>query len=193
MVYPATPTDIITRNVEECQAMPAQRGTSMIAKKELRALINRPGPSARILSYSPRQVARRAQRFYEGLTPGMAPISSLYVLRNGIAQNHQLVHLRYRGRVLRGVTKSEVHVLKAAPPPNVLATRFIWLIGKPIIAEARPEVDAKTSPVVACAIQQTRAHLHPLSSAPLQLRLILLQAQPLLRLAQMDKARLRAE
>jgi len=60
-----------------------------------------------------------------------------YELYNGIAHDHRLVHLGCWAHVRRGFIKAEESVPKAARSPDLLATRFVTLIGKLFAAEAR--------------------------------------------------------
>ena len=60
-----------------------------------------------------------------------------YELYNGIAHGHQLVHLGCWANVRRGFIKAEESVPKAARTPDLMATRFVMLIGKLFAAEAR--------------------------------------------------------
>ncbi|VVE85915.1 transposase [Pandoraea sputorum] len=60
-----------------------------------------------------------------------------YELYHGIAREHELVHLGCWAHVRRGFIKAEESVPKAARPPDLLATRFITMIGKLFAAEAR--------------------------------------------------------
>jgi transposase len=60
-----------------------------------------------------------------------------YELYSGIARDHQLVHLGCWAHARRALVKAEETVPKAARTPNLLATRFIHLIGRLFAAEAR--------------------------------------------------------
>ncbi len=62
-----------------------------------------------------------------------------YAAYDGIAQRHRLVHLACWTHARRGFVKAEDNVPKAARTPDMLATRFIKLIGKLFAAEARSE------------------------------------------------------
>ena len=63
-------------------------------------------------------------------------MSDGYELYNGIAHDHQLVHLGCWAHVRRGFIKAEEIVPKAARTPDLLATRFVWLIGNLFAVEA---------------------------------------------------------
>lgn len=90
-----------------------------------------------MFSYSPGRGAQHAQKLYVGVQPGTALMTDGYELYNGIAHEHRLVHLGCWAHVRRGFIKAEESVPKAARSPDLLATRFIALIGKLFAAEAR--------------------------------------------------------
>lgn len=107
------------------------------AKSYLWAQLNGSGPPVRMFSYSPGRGAQHAQRLYAGVSPGAALMTDGYELYNGIAREHQLVHLGCWAHVRRGFIKAEESVPKAARVPDLLATRFVVMIGKLFAAEAR--------------------------------------------------------
>ncbi|APR34337.1 IS66 family transposase [Paraburkholderia sp. SOS3] len=107
------------------------------AKSYLWAQVNGSGPPVRMFSYSPGRGAQHAQRLYAGVKPGTVLMTDGYELYNGIAHDHQLVHLGCWAHVRRGFIKAEENVPKAARTRDLLATRFIVLIGKLFAAEAR--------------------------------------------------------
>ncbi len=107
------------------------------AKSYLWAQINGSGPPVRLFSYSPGRGAQHAQKLYAGVQPGTVLMTDGYELYNGIAHDHQLVHLGCWAHVRRGFIKAEESVPKAARSPDLLATRFVMLIGKLFAAEAR--------------------------------------------------------
>jgi transposase len=113
---------------------PGRRAQS---KSYLWAQVNGPGPPVRLFSYSPGRGAQHAQRLYAGVKPGTVFMSDGYELYNGIAHDYQLVHLGCWAHVRRGFIKAEENVPKAARSPELLATRFIALIGKLFAVEAR--------------------------------------------------------
>lgn len=90
-----------------------------------------------MFSYSPGRGAQHAQRLYAGVKPGAVLMTDVYELYNGIAHDHQLVHLGCWAHVRRGFIKAEETVPKAARTPDLLATRFVGLIGKLFAVEAR--------------------------------------------------------
>jgi transposase len=107
------------------------------SKSYLWAQVNGSGPPVRMFSYSSGRGAQHAQRLYAGVRPGTVLMSDGYELYNGIAHDHQLVHLGCWAHVRRGFIKAEESVPKAARTPDLLTTRFIALIGKLFAAEAR--------------------------------------------------------
>ena len=107
------------------------------AKSYLWAQVNGSGPPVRMFSYSPGRGAQHAQKLYAGVQPGTVLMTDGYELYNGIAHDHQLVHLGCWAHVRRGFIKAEESVPKAARSPDLLATRFVVLIGKLFAAEAR--------------------------------------------------------
>jgi transposase len=107
------------------------------SKSYLWAQVNGSGPPVRMFSYSPGRGAQHAQRLYEGVKPGAVLMTDGYELYNGIARDHQLVHLGCWAHVRRGFIKAEETVPKAARTPDLLATRFVELIGKLFAVETR--------------------------------------------------------
>jgi transposase len=107
------------------------------AKSYLWAQVNGSGPPVRMFSYSPGRGAQHAHRLYAGVKPGTVLMTDGYELYNGIARDHQLVHLGCWAHVRRGFIKAEENVPKAARSPDLLATRFIALIGRLFATEAR--------------------------------------------------------
>ncbi|AKM33558.1 transposase (plasmid) [Pandoraea faecigallinarum] len=107
------------------------------AKSYLWAQVNGSGPPVRMFSYSPGRGTQHAQRLYAGVRTGAALMSDGYELYNGIAREHQLVHLGCWAHVRRGFIKAEASVPKASRTPDLLATRFVAMIAKLFAAEAR--------------------------------------------------------
>ncbi|WP_429500645.1 IS66 family transposase (plasmid) [Robbsia andropogonis] len=107
------------------------------AKSYLWAQVSDGVHAMRLFSYSPGRGAQHAQRLYAGVREGSILMTDGYELYNGIAREHQLVHLGCWSHVRRGFVKAEQSVPKAARSPDLLATRFIALIGKLFAAEAR--------------------------------------------------------
>ncbi|MCM2496152.1 IS66 family transposase, partial [Burkholderia glumae] len=88
-------------------------------KSYLWAQVNGSGPSVRMFSYSPGRGAQHAQKLYAGVQPGTALMTDGYELYNGIAHDHQLVHLGCWAHVRRGFIKAEESVPKAARSPDL--------------------------------------------------------------------------
>lgn len=107
------------------------------SKSYLWAQVNGLGPPVRMFSYSPGRGAQHAQRLYAGVKPGAVLMTDGYELYNGIAHDHQLLHLGCWAHVRRGFIKAEETVPKAARTPDLLATRFVGLIAKLFAVEAR--------------------------------------------------------
>ncbi|MBB5445791.1 hypothetical protein HDG38_004423 [Paraburkholderia sp. WSM4177] len=77
-----------------------------------------------------------ADKLFTGIRKGAVLMTDGYGPYNGIAERYQLVHLGCWVRCRRYFVKSEENVPKAARPPDLLATRFIKLIGKLFVAKA---------------------------------------------------------
>ena len=88
-------------------------------------------------SYTPGRGAKLADKLFVGVREGAALMTDGYEPYNGIAQRYQLVHLGCWVHCRRYFVKAEDNVPKAARSPDLLATRFIKLIGKLFVAEAR--------------------------------------------------------
>lgn len=123
-------------------------------KRYLWAQVNGSGPPVRMLSHSPGRGAQHAQRLSAGVKPGTVLMSGGYELYNGIAHNCQLVHLGRWARERGGFIKAEQIVQKETRSPELLATRFIALIGKLFAAEARSAKRKRTLAATAYAIQR---------------------------------------
>ncbi|MBP0596232.1 IS66 family transposase [Paraburkholderia sp. LEh10] len=91
----------------------------------------------RPFTYTPGRGGKLAQGLFEGIREGAVIMSDGYKPYEHIAQHHHLVHLGCWTHARRGFVKAEDNVPKAARTPDLLATRFIRLIGKLFAAEAR--------------------------------------------------------
>ncbi|MDB0554345.1 IS66 family transposase, partial [Ralstonia solanacearum] len=107
------------------------------AKSYVWVQMNGSGPPVRLFSYAPGRGAAHAKAIYAGIRPGTALITDGYELYNGLAIDHQLVHLGCWAHARRGFIKAEEAVPKAARTPQLMATRFVKLIGRLFAAEAR--------------------------------------------------------
>ncbi|MGH7471940.1 MAG: IS66 family transposase [Longimicrobiales bacterium] len=106
-------------------------------KSQLWAMMTGSGPAIRLFTYTPGRGGQQGRPLFEGVRKGAALMTDGYSLYNGIAHDHQLIHLGCWTHVRRGFVKAEASVPKAARTPDLLATRFIGLIGKLYAAEAR--------------------------------------------------------
>jgi hypothetical protein len=79
------------------------------------------------------------EKLFTGIRPGAVMMTDGYEPYNDIARRYELVHLGCWVHVRRYFVKAEDSVPKAARTPNLLATRFIKLIGQLFVAEARSE------------------------------------------------------
>ncbi|AMV41321.1 IS66 family transposase [Paraburkholderia caribensis] len=93
----------------------------------------------RVFTYTPGRGSKLADKLFDGIREGAVLMTDGYAAYDGIAQRHRLVHLACWTHARRGFVKAEDNVPKAARTPDMLATRFIKLIGKLFAAEARSE------------------------------------------------------
>jgi transposase len=94
------------------------------------------GIPIRCYTYTAERGAKLADRLFTGIREGAVLMTDGYESYNGIAQRYNLVHLGCWVHARRYFVKAEDNVPKAARSPDLLATRFIKLIGKLIAAEA---------------------------------------------------------
>lgn len=97
------------------------------------------GTPIRCFAYTAGRGAKLADKLFAGIRKGAVLMTDGYEPYNGIAQQYQLVHLGCWAHARRYLVKAEDNVPKAARSPDLLATRFIKLIGKLFAAEARSE------------------------------------------------------
>jgi transposase len=90
-------------------------------------------------TYTPGRHAHLGHKLFTGIRTGAAMMTDGYEPYNDIAERHQLVHLGCWVHVRRYFVKAEDSVPKKARTPDLLATRFIKLIGKLFAAEARAQ------------------------------------------------------
>jgi transposase len=93
----------------------------------------------RVFSYTPGRGGRLADKLFTGVAQGVALMTDGYAPYDAIAQRYGLVHLACWTHARRGFVKAEDAVPKAARTPDLVATRFIGLIGKLFAAEARSQ------------------------------------------------------
>ncbi|WP_432757080.1 IS66 family transposase [Burkholderia glumae] len=106
-------------------------------KSYLWAQMTGSGIPIRCFTYTPGRGAWLGDKLFTGIRAGAVMMTDGYEPYNDIADDHQLVHLGCWVHVRRYFVKAEDSVPKAARAPDLLATRFIKLIGKLFAAEAR--------------------------------------------------------
>lgn len=97
------------------------------------------GVPIRCFTYTPGRGTWLADKLFTGIREGAVMMTDGYEPYNDIARRHQLVHLGCWVHLRRYFIKAEDSVPKAARTPDLLATRFLKLIGKLFAAEARSE------------------------------------------------------
>lgn len=90
-------------------------------------------------TYTPGRGTKLAEKLFAGIREGAVMMTDGYKPYNDIAQRHRLVHLGCWVHLRRCFVKAEDSVPKAARTPDLLATRFIKLIGMLFAAGARSE------------------------------------------------------
>jgi transposase len=93
----------------------------------------------RVFTYTPGRGSKLADKLFDGIREGAVLMTDGYASYDGIAQRHRLIHLACWTHARRGFVRAEDNVPKAARTPDLLATRFIKLIGKLFAAEARSQ------------------------------------------------------
>jgi hypothetical protein len=93
------------------------------------------GVPIRCFTYTPGRGTKLADKLFTGIREGAVMMTDGYEPYNDIARRHQLVHLGCWVHLRRYFVKAEDSVPKAARTPDLLATRFIKLIGKLFAAE----------------------------------------------------------
>jgi transposase len=117
-----------------------EEGRRPQTKSYLWAQMTGSGTPIRCFTYTPGRGGKLADKLFAGIREGAVLMTDGYELYNGIADRYQLVHLGCMAHARRYFVKAEENVPKAARTPNLLATRFIRLIGKLFAAEARSEM-----------------------------------------------------
>jgi transposase len=107
------------------------------AKSYVWAQASGTGPPVRLFAYTPGRGAQHARPLYADIRPGTVLMSDGYEVYNGIAREHDLVHLGCWAHARRLFIRAEESVPKAARTPELLATRFIGLTRRLFAAEAR--------------------------------------------------------
>lgn len=93
----------------------------------------------RVFTYTPGRGGKLADKLFAGIREGAVLMTDGYAPYDGIAQRHHLIHLACWTHARRGFVPAEDNVPKAARTPELLATRFIKLIGRLFAAEARSQ------------------------------------------------------
>jgi transposase len=114
-----------------------EKGRKPQTKSYLWAQMTDSGIPIRCFSYTPGRGAKLADKLFTGIRKGAVLITDGYEPYNDIAQRYDLVHLGCWAHLRRYFIKAEENVPKAARSPDLLATRFVTLIGKLFAAEAR--------------------------------------------------------
>jgi transposase len=97
------------------------------------------GVPVRCFTYTPGRGTKLGEKLFTGIRPGAVMMTDGYEPYNDIARRYGLVHLGCWVHVRRYFVKAEDSVPKAARTPNLLATRFIKLIGQLFVAEVLSE------------------------------------------------------
>lgn len=108
-------------------------------KSYMWAQMNGSGPPVRLFAYAPGRGAVHAAKLYAGVRHGATFVSDGYQVYDGIAADHGLTHLGCWVHARRPFVKAEEAIPKATRSSDLLATRFIKLIGKLYRAEARAQ------------------------------------------------------
>ncbi|SAL74865.1 transposase IS66 [Caballeronia terrestris] len=114
-----------------------ETGRKPQTKSYLWSQITDSGNPIRCFTYTPGRGAQLADKLFAGIRKGAVLMTDGYEPYNGIAERYQLVHLGCWVHCRRYFVKAEENVPKAARSPDLLATRFIRLIGKLFAAESR--------------------------------------------------------
>jgi hypothetical protein len=114
-----------------------EKGRKPQTKSYLWSQVTDSGHPVRCFTYTPGRGAQLADNLFTGIRKGAALMTDGYEPYNGVAQRYQLVHLGCWVHCRRYFVKAEDNVPKAARSSDLLATRFIKLIGKLFAAEAR--------------------------------------------------------
>ncbi|TWC56952.1 MULTISPECIES: IS66 family transposase [unclassified Burkholderia] len=114
-----------------------EKGRKPQTKSYLWSQMTDSGHPVRCFTYTPGRGAQLADKLFMGIRKGAVLMTDGYGPYNGIAERYQLVHLGCWVHCRRYFVKAEENVPKAARSRDLLATRFIKLIGKLFAAEAR--------------------------------------------------------
>ncbi|OTP76534.1 IS66 family transposase [Caballeronia sordidicola] len=114
-----------------------EKGRKPQTKSYLWSQMTDSGNPIRCFTYTPGRGAHLADKLFTGIRKGAVLMTDGYEPYNGLAERYQLVHLGCWVHARRYFIKAEDNVPKAARSPDLLATRFIKLIGKLFAVEAR--------------------------------------------------------
>ncbi|MGF6980053.1 transposase [Paraburkholderia sp. JPY465] len=114
-----------------------EKGRKPQTKSYLWSQMTDSGHPVRCFTYTPGRGAQLADKLFMGIRKGAVLMTDGYEPYNSIADRYQLVHLGCWVHCRRYFVKAEDNVPKAARSPDLLATRFIKLIGRLFVAEAR--------------------------------------------------------
>lgn len=99
------------------------------------------GPPIRLFAYSPSRSTKTAMELYAGIRPGTVLMTDGYEVYDTVAETHQLVHLACWTHCRRYFIEALQALPKDQRGPNLLAARFIALIGQLYHVEAEARRD----------------------------------------------------
>ena len=114
-----------------------EEGRRPQTKSYLWALMTDTGAPIRVFTYTPGRGGKLAETVFSGIREGAVLMTDGYELYNGLARAHGLIHLGCWTHARRAFVKAEEAVPRAARSPDLIATRFLNLIGKLFKAEAQ--------------------------------------------------------
>lgn len=145
-------------------------GRAAQTKSYLWAQMNGTGPPVRLFGYAPGRGASHASELYAGIRQGAVLMTDGYEVYNGIAREHDLVHLGCWAHCRRYFVEAEAVIPKNARGPDQPAMQFIAAIAELYAVEAkardktsveRRKLRAEQSqPVLARIENLLQRHLH---------------------------------
>jgi transposase len=112
-------------------------GRAAQTKSYMWAQMNGTGPPVRLFAYAPGRGEEHARKLYAGIRSDATLISDGYKAYEAIAAEYGLTHLGCWVHARRYFIEAEQAIPKAARSSDLLASRFIKLIGKLYRAEAK--------------------------------------------------------